>query len=108
MGAWWLSVMADGPWMIQNGKNAKQFGDAIAAHDIGCKGVHGPQRLECLRALPTTAVATHFNSSWMCANKGWNVTYDPWCLALYALNADSRTGVMSVRLAARHSVRLEV
>lgn len=65
--------------MIQNGVHAKQWGDVLASSDMGCSGLVGKPRLDCLRGLPLDAVATQFNNSYMCVNHHWNASWDPWC-----------------------------
>ena len=100
--------------MIQDGAAAKQFGDALASHDMGCTGLQGQERLACLRALPVHAVATQFNNSWMCANTGWNASYDPWSVKSSHSIAKSHpsltvmTGATPALSGAHRLVRLEV
>jgi len=70
----------DGPWLIQDGKSAQMWSNAVAERTMGCPSrLSGKERMACLRRLPMSAVVTQFNESWLCLNHdAWNST-DPWC-----------------------------
>eukprot|EP01047_Picozoa_sp_COSAG01_P063688 COSAG01_NODE_8299_length_2839_cov_1.814599_1_plen_314_part_00 len=63
----------DGPWLIQDGVNAKAFGDTYARL-VGCPP--GPGRADCLRAKPTTKLMEPY-TSWLCP-PGVPRRHDPW------------------------------
>jgi len=69
----------DGPWMLNDGRHAKEWGDLIANNIMGCPPGEG--RLQCLRELPYQDVVTSFNNSFTCpfnGNHSWNAS-NPWC-----------------------------
>ena len=79
----------DGPWLITDGADAKQFGDAYATA-AGCpKTGDATARLACLRTLPLKDIQLPY-ISWLCPKWKVNATDDPWCRELHSRGALGR------------------
>lgn len=66
----------EGPWIVQDGVPAMQFGDSYA-RDIGCGQAEPAARVACLRGLPLRKVLEPY-TSWLCPPRR-GAPPDPWC-----------------------------
>jgi carboxylesterase type B len=64
----------DGPWLVIDGERAKKFGNTYATA-VGCDGLHGTNKLDCLRNTPLEDLMTPY-IQWFCFLNG---AKSVWC-----------------------------
>ena len=81
-----------GPWLIQDGANAKRFGDSYATA-VGCarSNVSGA-RARCMRQKTSSQVMEPY-ISWLCPP--WREPHDPWCSTLSSRNLSASQLLLS-------------